>query len=100
MMLKAVAPGKASAEVGYRTAAHARGRRVASRALDTLTDWAFEVLGADGLERQELLHQVDNQASCRVAQKSRYDFDQVLPAAPPSFPLEGHVHIRRRRRDA
>ena len=41
------------------------------RALDTLTSWAFDTFEADGLERLELPHQVDNPASCRVAQKSR-----------------------------
>lgn len=68
---------------------------VAPRALEALTGWAFDTFEADGLERLELLHQVDNLASCRVAQKSRYDFDSVLPAAPPSFPRDGHLHIRR-----
>ncbi|MER6569817.1 GNAT family N-acetyltransferase [Streptomyces sp. NPDC001093] len=92
--VKDVAVGKPSAEVGYWTAAHARGRGVAPRALEILTDWAFDTFGAGGLERLELLHQVDNPASCRVAQKSRYDFDRVLPAAPPSFPLDGHLHTR------
>jgi RimJ/RimL family protein N-acetyltransferase len=68
---------------------------VAPRALEALTGWAFGTFVADGLERLELLHQVDNLASCRVAQKSRYDLDSVLPAAPPSFPRDGHLHVRR-----
>ncbi|WP_432122737.1 GNAT family N-acetyltransferase [Streptomyces sp. S1] len=95
VVLKGVASGRPAAEVGYWTAAHARGRGVASRALEALTGWAFDTFEADGLERLELLHQVDNLASCRVAQKSRYDFDTLLPAAPPSFPRDGHLHIRR-----
>lgn len=45
MVRKEVASGKPSAEVGYWTAAHARGRRVAPRALETVTRWAFDVLG-------------------------------------------------------
>ncbi|MCX4767806.1 GNAT family N-acetyltransferase [Streptomyces sp. NBC_01275] len=94
VVLKEVAPGRPAAEVGYWTAAHARGRGVAPRALEALTGWAFDTFAADGLERLELLHQVDNLASCRVAQKSRYDFDSVLPAAPPSFPHDGHLHLR------
>nr|WP_078965434.1 GNAT family N-acetyltransferase [Streptomyces sp. IGB124] len=95
VVLKEVTSGKPAAEVGYWTAAHARGRGVASRALEALTSWAFDTFEGDGLERLELLHQVDNPASCRVAQKSRYDFDTILPAAPPSFPRDGHLHIRR-----
>lgn len=96
VVLKEVASGKPSAEVGYWTAVHARGRAVAPRALQALTGWAFDTFGAGGLNRLELLHQVDNPASCRVAEKSRYAFDSVLPAAPPSFPFDGHRHIRRR----
>ncbi|MEU6632128.1 GNAT family N-acetyltransferase [Streptomyces parvus] len=98
VVLKKVTSGKPAAEVGYWTAAHARGRGVAARALEALTNWAFDAFEADGLERLELLHQVDNLASCRVAQKSRYDFDTLLPAAPPSFPRDGHLHIRARER--
>ncbi|WP_435877927.1 GNAT family N-acetyltransferase [Streptomyces kurssanovii] len=94
VVLKEVASGKPSAEVGYWTTAHARGRGVASRALEVLTRWAFDTFGDDGLERLELLHQVDNPASCRVAEKCRYSFDRVLPAAPPAFPLDGHLHTR------
>jgi len=96
MVLKEFTPGKPAVEVGYWTVAHARGRGVAPRALDAVSDWAFDALTADGLERLELLHQVDNLASCRVAEKGRYEFDSVLPAAPPAIPRDGHLHVRRR----
>lgn len=39
------------------------------------------------------MHQVDNPASCRVAEKAGYRLDRVLPAVPP-FPLDGHLHVR------
>ncbi|MFD4373799.1 GNAT family N-acetyltransferase [Streptomyces sp. NPDC058486] len=94
VVLKGVGLGKPSAEVGYWTAAQARGRGVAPRALEALTVWAFDAFGADGLECLELLHQVDNLASCRVAEKSGYALDRILPSAPPSYPLDGHLHIR------
>ncbi|MFJ7268675.1 GNAT family N-acetyltransferase [Streptomyces sp. NPDC099050] len=93
--LKGLGPGRASAEAGYWTAARARGRGVAPRALDTLSAWAFEAFRAEGLECLELLHQVDNAASCRVAEKSGYAFGRILPSAPPSYPLDGHLHLRR-----
>ena len=97
VVLKEVASGKPSAQVGYWTAVQARGRGVASRALDTLTAWSLDAFRADGLECLELLHQVDNLASCRVAEKSGYQLDSILPPAPPSYPLDGHRHIRRAR---
>ncbi|MFF7973477.1 GNAT family N-acetyltransferase [Streptomyces sp. NPDC007905] len=90
----AAAPGASLAEVGYWTAAPARGRGVAPRALRALTDWAFAAFGGEGLARLELLHQVDNPASCRVAQKCGYELTGLLPAAPPAHPLDGHVHVR------
>ncbi|MGV4980934.1 GNAT family N-acetyltransferase [Streptomyces sp. NRAIS4] len=92
VVLKRPAPGAPSAEVGYWTAAHARGRGVAPRALRALTQWAITTFAGEGLERLELLHQVDNTASCRVAQKCQYELTTLLAAAPPAFPLEGHVH--------
>ncbi|MFE7530609.1 GNAT family N-acetyltransferase [Kitasatospora sp. NPDC057542] len=93
--LKYPAPGGESAEVGYWTAAPARGRGVAPRAVEALTRWAFATFAEDGLRRIDLLHQVDNLASCRVAEKAGYPFEEVLPAFPP-FPLDGHRHSRKR----
>ncbi|MFF3091378.1 GNAT family N-acetyltransferase [Streptomyces nojiriensis] len=95
VVLKEVVSGKASAEVGYWTAAEARGRGVAPRALEALTAWSLEAFRADGLERLELLHQVDNPASCRVAAKCGYTYDRTLASAPPAHPLDGHLHVRR-----
>ncbi|WP_433280156.1 GNAT family N-acetyltransferase [Micromonospora sp. CA-244673] len=95
VVLKEVAPGQPAAEVGYWTAAPARGRGVAPRAVEAVTGWAFSRFAAGGLTRLELLHQVDNPASCRVAEKSGYVFAEVLPARPP-FPRDGHRHVRLR----
>ncbi|MCI3273836.1 GNAT family N-acetyltransferase [Streptomyces cylindrosporus] len=96
MVLKIVTPGIASAEVGYWTAAHARGRGVAPRALEALTEWAFTAFPGEELTRLELLHQEDNTASCRVAEKTRYALASILPASPPAHPHAGHVHVRTR----
>ncbi|GAA5049752.1 GNAT family N-acetyltransferase [Streptomyces similanensis] len=99
VVLKGVVPGVPSAEVGYWTVAHARGRAVAPRALRALTDWAFTALpaarGAE-LTRLELVHRVDNTASCRVARKCRYALATPLPPAPPAHPGAGHLHVRER----
>lgn len=94
VVLKGCQAGKDGAEVGYWTAAAARNRGIASQAVKLLTAWAFENFGAQGLQRLELLHQQDNLASCRVAQKSGYALITVLPAEPPAFPCPGHLHVR------
>lgn len=84
-------PGSETAEVGYWTVARARGRGIAPQALEALTGWAFAALAGDGLRRLDLLHQVDNEASCRVAGKAGYALAEVLPPCAP-WPLEGHRH--------
>jgi RimJ/RimL family protein N-acetyltransferase len=83
-------PPAEPAEVGYWTAAHARGQGIATRALNTVTTWAFTTLA---LTHLNLLHQTDNEASCRVAEKAGFAFKGILPATPP-YPLDGHLHIR------
>jgi RimJ/RimL family protein N-acetyltransferase len=57
-----------------------------------VTEWAFAQ--PPGFERLELVHQVDNVASCRVAEKCGYVLDRTLDAHPPEYPLVGHVHAR------
>ncbi|MFG3406097.1 GNAT family N-acetyltransferase [Streptomyces sp. NPDC048142] len=94
VVLKRPDPVSDCAEVGYWTTAQARGRGVASRALTALTDWAFTHFAEQGLRRLELLHQVDNEASCRVAERCGYPLARVIPALPPDYPLDGHVHVR------
>ncbi|GHE41635.1 acetyltransferase [Streptomyces longispororuber] len=93
VLKRGTTPGP-SAEVGYWTAARARGRGVAPRALRSLTRWAFSTFGDAGLSALELLHQVDNTASCRVARKCGYELTGLRPASPPAYPLDGHVHRR------
>ncbi|MFD6158157.1 GNAT family N-acetyltransferase [Nocardia sp. NPDC060256] len=91
VMAKVVAPDVA--EVGYWTAAHARGHGVAARALETLSRWALNEQHRPHLTRLELLHEEGNHASCRVAEKSGFALHERLPAAPPTFPNNGHLHI-------
>ncbi|WP_199539222.1 GNAT family N-acetyltransferase [Desertihabitans brevis] len=57
------------AEAAYWVVAAARGRGVAPLALQTATNWAFQVLG---LHRVELEHSTGNPASCRVALKAGF----------------------------
>ncbi|MGH8922695.1 MAG: GNAT family N-acetyltransferase [Acidimicrobiales bacterium] len=83
-----------SAEVGYWTAAHARGQGVAVRALDTVSQWALGSQDMVAFTQLDLLHAVDNHASCRVAVKCGYPLHNLLPAAPPAFPTDGHRHVR------
>ncbi|MGK5672847.1 GNAT family N-acetyltransferase [Micromonospora sp. URMC 106] len=92
VVLKNVAEDRDDAEVGYWTAAPARGRGIAPHALQAVTGWAFARFA--GLRRLDLMHQIDNPASCRVAEKAGYRFQEVLPARPP-FPRDGHRHSRR-----
>jgi RimJ/RimL family protein N-acetyltransferase len=62
-------------ELGYAVAPEARGRGVAGRALELLTEWAFSEL--DPL-RIELRISVDNPGSSRVAERAGYVREGVL----------------------
>jgi RimJ/RimL family protein N-acetyltransferase len=64
-----------TAELGYVLAPSARGRGVATEALELLTRWAFEEVG---IERAQLYISTDNVASKRVAEKAGYVFEGVL----------------------
>jgi len=83
-----------SAEVGYWTAVDVRGRGLASRALEAVVGWAFSEESPVAAVRLDLLHAVGNRASCRVAGRCGFELEAVLPAQPPAFPTEGHLHVR------
>jgi RimJ/RimL family protein N-acetyltransferase len=93
--VKGLHPGGTSGEVGYWTVAAARGRRVASRALQVVADWVLE----SRLEELELLHSTTNPASCAVARNCGFPLRAELPPEPPAFPDPGHLHVRVRRWD-
>jgi RimJ/RimL family protein N-acetyltransferase len=63
------------AEAGYIVAPAARGRGVAVRALQLLTEWSLQELG---LERVELRIEVENVPSLRVAERAGYVREGVL----------------------
>jgi RimJ/RimL family protein N-acetyltransferase len=68
-------------EVGYWTAPWARGRGVAGRAATLHAGWGFEVLG---LPRVELLADVENLASQRVAERAGWQREGVARAVRPA----------------
>jgi RimJ/RimL family protein N-acetyltransferase len=82
--------------VGYWTAAEARGTGIASRCVQTATEWLFGGQRIMATDEIELLHTVGNEGSCRVAQKCGYVLESVLAPMPPKFPAEGHRHLRKR----
>ena len=62
-------------ELGYVVAPHARGRGVATRALELLTDWAFAELDA---LRIALWISAENEPSKRVATNAGYRYEGTL----------------------
>jgi RimJ/RimL family protein N-acetyltransferase len=68
----------AQAYVGYRVAPWTRGRGAATESLRAVAAWAF---GELRLERVALTHGVENEASCRVAQKCGFVLEGVLRSA-------------------
>jgi RimJ/RimL family protein N-acetyltransferase len=65
-------------ELGYVVAAGARGRGTATRALQLLTRWSFDEIGA---LRSELFISTDNEASKIVAARCGYVREGVLRSA-------------------
>ena len=63
------------AEVGYWLALDARGRGHATRAVNLICGWGFEILD---LERIELLAATGNPASQRVADRAGFTREAVL----------------------
>ena len=67
--LHSIQPAQGNAAIGYWTVPAARGRAVATRAVDVACRWAFATVP---LERVELCHAVENTASGRVAEKAGF----------------------------
>ena len=80
-------------EIGYWTAAHARGRGLTSRAVAMLRDWAQAALG---LTTIEILPHRDNRASQRVAERAGFTATgevRSVPRMPPDR-REGYLTYR------
>jgi len=91
--LRAFDLGEGAGEISYWVLPEARGRRVASRALEMVTDWAFGTLG---LHRIVVKHSTRNQASCRVAERAGYPLEGTERSA--ALHADGwhdmHLHAR------
>ena len=83
-----------TAEIGYWTAVAARGRGIAPAAVRAVTAWVFDAFAGTSLRQIMLVHDADNPASCRVAEKAGYPFSELSPASPPHWLTDGHIHMR------
>jgi RimJ/RimL family protein N-acetyltransferase len=84
------------ADVTYWTVAERRGRAFAPRALDAVIDWIASAAWTDAqLHALRLTHSEDNEAACRVAEKSGFALERELAPKPPKHPLAGHLHTRK-----
>lgn len=63
------------AEIAYWVVPQFRRRKIATRALNLLTEWAFE---SSGLHRLELQHSTANEGSCAVALASGFELEGTL----------------------
>ena len=78
-----LAAGDGHAEIGYWTAAAARGRGATTRAVVLVRDWAVAELG---LRELEILAHRDNPPSQRVAERAGFSAtgeERPLPRMPP-----------------
>ncbi|MFD3452391.1 GNAT family N-acetyltransferase [Streptomyces sp. NPDC058691] len=83
-----------TARVSYWLLPEARGRGVATRALEAVTRWSFRDLG---LHRLELGHAVGNEPSCAVAGRCGYPLEGVLRGAMVDMSgrlRDVHLHSR------
>jgi RimJ/RimL family protein N-acetyltransferase len=71
--------GRGDAEIGYWVAAPARGRGVATRAVELVTRWA---LSDYGLRHVDLLTKLGNEASERVAARAGYRYAGEVRGVP------------------
>lgn len=74
LSLHAIEVQHASAELGYSLLTSARGRGVATEAVQALTDWVFTSLP---LARLRIIHALDNKASCGVAHRAGFGLEGV-----------------------
>ncbi|WP_328838555.1 GNAT family N-acetyltransferase [Streptomyces europaeiscabiei] len=94
--LSGVDPFMRRAVVGYWVLPEARGRRVATRALDLAARWAFTQFG---IHRLELDHVVGHAASCRVAELCGFPYEGTMRGAAfdegrhDAF-RDAHLHAR------
>ncbi|MFB7512196.1 GNAT family N-acetyltransferase [Streptomyces sp. NPDC056144] len=82
----------APVRIGYWTAAEARGRGIASRALGLVADWAARDDSPFAGRALELVHAVGNEGSCRTALGRGFPLTATLPADPPSRTRAQHLH--------
>jgi RimJ/RimL family protein N-acetyltransferase len=78
-----VPPAIRVADVGYSVHPDARGQKVATRALRTLTRWLSVDPGGPRLARVQLDHSVENPASCRTALGAGFEREGVRRAFLP-----------------
>lgn len=72
LSLRSFEHGDGRSTVSYWVLPRARGRGLATTALRTVAEWAFDALG---LHRIEVDHSVDNPASCLVATRAGFHLE-------------------------
>ncbi|WP_285042120.1 GNAT family protein [Plantibacter sp. LMC-P-059a] len=91
--LSAIERRHATGWLSYWLSGDARGRGLATRAVDAVAEWAF----TDGLFRLELGHRVNNPASCAVATRCGFLVEgverQKLVYGEERFDVELHARL-------
>lgn len=87
-------PETGEARIGYRVAPWTRGQGVATHAVEAVSTWAAT---HRSVRRILLTHAVENAPSCRVAEKSGFRLDRLLPAHKQfgdGLVHDEHLHVR------